>query len=255
MCTLALFSRVLPDLPLVVAANRDEFLARPTAPPGLLHRAPPVFGGRDLVAGGSWLCVRETGLVVGVLNRRTGAGPDPARRSRGALCVELARSDSAAEAARRLGRVPGEEHNPFNLLVADAHSAFVGQNRGGRTVVEELAPGTHLLTNLDLNDSTCPRISHSSRHFLAVGERYVADRDRENLLHGLREVLSDHLTAVDDRKPTDQICIHADGYGTRSSTLVLVDVESRPQLFHADGPPCRTPHERLALPWDSPSPS
>ncbi|MFM8410648.1 MAG: NRDE family protein, partial [Alphaproteobacteria bacterium] len=52
MCTLALFSRVLPGLPLVVAANRDEFLARPTASPGLLSDAPQVFGGRDLVAGG-----------------------------------------------------------------------------------------------------------------------------------------------------------------------------------------------------------
>ncbi len=251
MCTLALFSRVLPGLPLVVAANRDEFLARPTSPPGLLHDSPAIFGGRDLVAGGTWLCVAEGGLVVGVLNRRTGEPPDPAKLSRGALCVELAHCASAGEAARRLAEIPEAAHNPFNLLVADAESAFVGQNRRGGTVVEELAPGTHLLTNLDLNDATCPRISHSSRHFVAVGERFTVDRDRGRLLSGLREVLSDHLTAVDDRQPTDQICIHTERYGTRSSTVVLEDDERRLELFHADGPPCRFPHQRLRLPWEA----
>ncbi|MFM7735455.1 MAG: NRDE family protein [Alphaproteobacteria bacterium] len=250
MCTLALFSRVLPGLPLVVAANRDEFLARPTASPGLLSDAPQVFGGRDLVAGGTWLCVRETGLVVGVLNRRTGEPPDPSRLSRGSLCADLACSASAADAARSLARVPPDAHNPFNLLVADRSGAWVGQNRGDRTVVEELPPGTHLLTNLDLNDATCPRISHSSRHFVAVGERFAADRDRPTLVAGLRETLADHVTAVDDRQPTDQICIHMDGYGTRSSSVVLVDDRARVAFLHADGPPCRVPHERLALPWD-----
>lgn len=251
VCTLALFSRVLPGLPLVVAANRDEFLARPTAPPALLADSPRIFGGRDLVAGGTWLCVQEGGLVVGVLNRRTGEPPDPIRLSRGSLCVELARSGSAEAAARRLAEVPGDAHNPFNLLVADVRGAWVGQNRGDRTVVEELPPGTHLLTNLDLNDSTCPRISHSSRHFVAVGERFARDRDRAGLLDGLRRTLSDHVTAVDDRKPTDQICIHMESYGTRSSTLVLLDASSRVEFLHADGPPCVTPHARVPLPWAS----
>lgn len=250
MCTLALFTRTLPGLPLVVAANRDEFLDRPTAPPGLLLDSPRVFGGRDLVAGGSWLCVAETGLVVGVLNRRTGAPADPSKLSRGNLCVDLARAGSAAEAAHRLAGVPGDAHNPFNLLVADRRAAFVGQNRGMQTVVEELPPGMHLLTNLDLNDATCPRISHSSRHFVAVGERFVGDRDRSNLLASLRVVLSDHLLAVDDRRPTDQLCIHMQGYGTRSSSVVLVDEAARLGFFHADGPPCMVGHERLRLPWE-----
>ena len=249
MCTLALFSRALPGLPLVVAANRDEFLARPSTGPTLLASAPPIVGGRDLVAGGTWLCLRETGLVVGVLNRRTGVPADPTRASRGALCLALAHARSAAEAARLLADTPGNAHNPFNLLVADARAAFVGQNRGDRTVVEALPAGLHLLSNLNLNDPTCPRISHSSKLFAAVGRRFAADPVRPALLDGLRVVLSDHEVAVDDRQPTDQLCIHTPAYGTRSSSIVLVDDGGATSLFHAEGPPCRDGHQPVTLPW------
>ena len=66
MCTLAVFHRVFPSHPLVVAANRDEYLARAAAPPTLLREAPVrAVGGLDLAAGGTWLGLAETGLVVG----------------------------------------------------------------------------------------------------------------------------------------------------------------------------------------------
>ena len=78
-----------------------------------------MIGGRDLVAGGSWLTLSRSGLVVGVLNRRTETPPDPNLVSRGALCLELAATASAADAAALLRGVPGGRHNPFNILVAD----------------------------------------------------------------------------------------------------------------------------------------
>ena len=84
MCTLALYFQVFPHYPLVVAANRDEFLARPATPPVLLREPPPrAFGGRDLTAGGTWLGIAETGVVAGLLNRRSATPPDTACRSRG----------------------------------------------------------------------------------------------------------------------------------------------------------------------------
>src|SRR5439155_546345 len=93
---------VFPSWPLVVAANRDEYLARPAAPPTLLRETPPrAFGGRDLTAGGTWLGVSEVGLVAGMLNRRSTVPPDPACRSRGQLCLDLLGCATAAEAAAR----------------------------------------------------------------------------------------------------------------------------------------------------------
>lgn len=249
MCTLAVYTRSLPGLPLVVAANRDEFYGRPATGPTVLAQEPWVVGGRDLVAGGSWLCATEDGLVVGVLNRRTAEPPDATRRSRGALCIELTQARSARRAAEMLADVPPQEHNPFNILVADQNDAFVAQNRAEGTVVEQLAPGTHLLTNLNLNDATCQRISRSSRRFSDVGGRFIARGDRSELVTGLRTVLADHLTALDDRQPTDQLCIHTPLYGTRSSTLVLLAEDGDMALLHAPGPPCRRPHRRVALPW------
>src|SRR5207249_10378381 len=92
VCTLAVFRRVFPSHPLVVAANRDEYLARAAVPPTLLREAPVrAVGGLDLAAGGTWLGLAETGLVVGVLNRRSCAPPDPTRRSRGLLLLTLLR--------------------------------------------------------------------------------------------------------------------------------------------------------------------
>jgi uncharacterized protein with NRDE domain len=247
VCTLAVFHRTLPGLPLVVAANRDEFYGRPATGPTLLGHDPIVVGGQDLVAGGSWLALNEHGVAIGVLNRRTDAPVDPTRRSRGILCVELAQKRSAAEAAAALQSVAPGAYNPFNILAADRRDAFVAQNRQDATTVQRLEPGTHLLTNLDLNDPTCPRISRSSRSFSAIGERYANHADLSTLVSELRSLLADHATALDDRQPTDQLCIHTALYGTRSSSLILAGEDDELAWLHAAGAPCRVPHRRIAL--------
>lgn len=247
MCTLAIYHRHLPGLPVVVAANRDEFLSRPARGPMLLRKQPRIIGGRDEVAGGSWLTLSRGGFVVGVLNRRTQEPPDPARTSRGALCLELAALGGAEDAAQYLAETPPGQHNSFNILVADRGAAFVAQNRTSRTVVQRLSPGLHVLTNLDLDDHTCSRISHSWQYFERAGEAYIRNRDRSTLLSRLRRILADHRTAVDDRVPTDQLCIHTEGYGTRSSSMLLLTDDEEEQYFHAAGPPCRTPYRRVDL--------
>ena len=87
MCTLAAFVGLSDTLPLVVAANRDEFLDRPTIDPAVLAVDPWVFAGQDLRAGGTWFGVNQHGMVIGLLNRPRPGGPDPSRRSRGLLCL------------------------------------------------------------------------------------------------------------------------------------------------------------------------
>jgi len=251
MCTLAAFVRVFPHHPLVVAANRDEYLARPATPPALLLEVPPrAVGGRDLIAGGTWLGVAESGLVAGVLNRRTSAPPDPACRSRGRLCLDLLGCRSAAAGAARLGAEPAGRYNPFNLLVADPDEAFVAsQPRGEGPRLTRLGAGLHLLTNLDLNDPTCPRIAASHQRFAAGGDAFAHDGDVDALLRRLQTILADHATALDPRGPGN-LCVHAGPYGTRSSSVLLVPADRRGiRYYHADGTPCRTRLEPVPLPF------
>lgn len=250
MCTLAVFSGAFARYPLVVAANRDELLARASAPPECLRDASPrVVGGRDLVAGGTWLGVNETGLVAGLLNRRSAEAPDPARRSRGRLCLDALACPSAREAARRVGTEPAGRYNPFNLLLADAREAFVAsQATVGAPRVLPLDPGLHLLTNLDVNDPFCPRIASSRRAFETAADAFAREGSVEGLVGDLRSVLADHATPLDPRGP-GSLCIHADGYGTRSASVLVVSADGAIRYFHADGPPCREALRAVALPF------
>ena len=249
VCTLAIHFRVSKELPLVVAANRDEILSRPTAGPRPICCDPWVVGGQDLSAGGTWLGLNQHGMVAGLLNRRRPAAPDPERRSRGLLCLEVLQTRSPEEAARLLRRTGGRDYNGLNLLVATPQTAFVASNERDRLDFVDLCPGVHLLTNLELNDPTCPRIAKSHRLFQAVQLRGAADHFTETLLR-LRAILSDHGTALDPRAtPVDTLCVHRPGYGTRSSAVIAhFAAARRTRFWFAAGPPCRSPYTEIALP-------
>ena len=250
MCTLAVYVGCFHDHPLVVAANRDEAFARPSLPPAVLREDPPrAFGGRDVTAGGTWLGINEDGLVAGVLNRQVRLPRDLTRRSRGQLCLDLLECRRADDAAARVAREPAGAYNPFNLLLADATGAFVAAQAAGEAPrVERLERGLHLLSNLDVNDPRCPRIGASHAGFAATGKAFAAEGDVDALVRRLAARLADHTTALDPRGP-GALCVHGDGYGTRSSTIILRDAAGRTRWYHADGPPCRTPLTPVALPF------
>jgi hypothetical protein len=115
--------------------------------------------------------------------------------------------------------------------------------------VTALEPGLHLLTNLDLNDPTCPRIAASHRRFAAAGDAFATDGDVDAFVARLRDVLADHTTALDPRGP-GSLCVHADAFGTRSSSVLLVPANERAvRYWHADGPPCRTSLAPVTVPF------
>jgi len=250
VCTLAIYVRQLPGVPIAVAANRDEFLDRPAAAPLVLLERPRIVGGRDLQAGGTWLGISERGLVAGLLNRRIAEPPVPSRRSRGLLLMEVLASESAAAAEETLAAVDPEAYNAFNLLVADRTRAVVAQNRAGAMRISTLDAGVHVLSNLDVNDPTCPKITRSHGLFAAAGEGFCADRDQVRLRRALRRILADHSTALDPRQrdALGALCVHADGFGTRCSSLLFLEANGRWQHWYADGPPCRTDYEPALTP-------
>lgn len=251
MCTLALFHRPGGARPVVLAANRDEFYARPTAGPGLLATEPWIVGGRDIVAGGTWLGLNADGLVAGLLNRRTANAIDPTRRSRGQLCLDALRHNSVLSAATFVCAQRADHYNPFNLLLASPAAACVIGNISGAMVRQDLTPGVHLLTNLEINDFECPRIAKSYGLFSALAPAIDAS-DPETLCAALRAVLADHSTPLDPRAhaPLNNLCVHTEMYGTRSATIVLAQASPTVQwhMWYAPGPPCLHEPRAVALP-------
>ena len=275
MCTLALYSRVFADYPIVAAANRDELLARPSDPPLQLARKPWIWGGRDRVAGGTWLGVNAFGVMAGILNRQSLLPPDPQRRSRGQLCLDALRHPSAAQAANHLARSSPHDYNPFTLVIADAQQAFVLNTAPTTLALHTLKPGLYLFTNRDFNDLSCPRIARLQPHFQRLGQtsQSVSFAD---LLPGLRRLMADHGSnppgLADQKEETCQpfhtdgghvsssdspyqpdtrnsLCLHLDGYGTCSSSLLAYQTHT--QSYHylfAPGAPCEHPYETVSLP-------
>jgi uncharacterized protein with NRDE domain len=250
VCTLAVYFQVSPELPVVVAANRDEFYERPALPPAQIADDPWVVAGRDLTAGGTWLGVNGHALLAGILNRRTPAPPDPTRRSRGLLCLEVLRSARVETAVDRTRHEPGDRYNAFNLLIASPQAAAVVGNVSGAMTAAPLRPGLHLLTNLDLNDPECPRIAKSYALFDAA-RRLLREDALDELRAALQRILADHSTPLDPRSdgPPNNLCVHGERFGTRSSTLLVYSARARRfRMWHAPGAPCQHAHAEVALP-------
>lgn len=232
VCTLILATRCWPEAPLVVAANRDEALARPAGPPrAWLDRPLPLVAPEDLEAGGTWLGLNAHGVFVGITNR-FGVPKAPERRSRGRLVLEALAHPSAEDAFAWASGLHPEEENGFHLVMADRRGAFLVWGDGRRLTAEALAPGIHAITERSFGAAESAR--------LALLERWVeAQRPEPPSLEALAALLRTHQTAG-----LEGVCVHAPelAYGTRSSTVVVLGAEGRVELHHAPGPPCITPH-------------
>jgi uncharacterized protein with NRDE domain len=239
MCILMAVHNRVRDYPIVLAANRDEYMDRPAQEPAVLRHCPTVWGGRDLRAGGTWLGMNQFGLVVGLTNRRLSAEqtPDPTCRSRGLLCLEVLQKRVAREVAAHLEGEPANRYNPFNLLVMDHDEAYwIAYDHSARS--QALHPGLHILANGNINDFETVRIRRA-RQLLESS----ASTDLASLLPLLERVCRDHEQGVQDR---ETICMHRPqkNYGTVSSTIFALPSAQRRSLYwYADGPPCTTPYE------------
>ena len=257
MCTLALYFQALGSCPLLVAANRDEFIRRPSAPPGRLCRSPWVFGGQDLRAGGTWLGINDKGMFAGILNRRSGVKRgESTKRSRGLLCLDLLKSGGTAEALDLLRRSEGNLYDPFNLVFASASAAYVAHNIAEGIECLSLEPGVHVVGNTSIYDQTGAKANHALDLFTGalhamVKKPHARGNRPGNLDVGatvrfLRGVLSDHLLNHATNNPREAICVHRGDYGTVSSSILIPRPETgQYDYFHAAGPPCQNDYEQV----------
>jgi len=149
MCTLVLLHRPGHPWPVLIAANRDEMLAREWDPPGPhWPDRPGVVAGRDRLAGGSWLGLNAAGVAVAILNRTDSLGPAAGKRSRGELVLDALDHHEARDAADALSAIDPEAYRTFNLVIADNSGAYWLSSRDGRSPVDvkKFPPGMSMIT-------------------------------------------------------------------------------------------------------------
>lgn len=240
MCLIVFAWHAHAEFPLVVAANRDEFFDRPSAAAQWWDDGAQRLAGRDLQAGGTWMGISRSGRFAALTNYRDPSERKPDAPSRGSLVADFlvdrtGPADYLAELASAAPRYSG-----FNLLAAqigtgDARGAMrVMSNRdqGGPLIV---SPGIHALSNA-LLDTPWPKVERARAALQAIlaGPRCSA----KILTAKLLDLLADRTTAHDGELPNtgltidreralSSIFIRMQDYGTRASTVLVVDAGGR----------------------------
>ena len=222
MCTLILAWQVFDDVPVVAAANRDEHLDRPSLPPDVVGTDPRIVAPRDERAGGTWIGYNEHGVFAAITNRRA---PVEGLRSRGLLVLDALDHPTAREAARQLEReVDRRSYDGFNLVVADAATATLFEWDGSLRTTD-FEPGVHVVVNTGADGAAAKATRVRDALWVEPGESAGEWLDRAE------RALRDHDLGT---------CVHTDGYGTRSSSLIELDASGNAGYRFADGPPCES---------------
>ena len=223
MCLIALAWRAHPQLPLVVAANRDEWRDRPTLPAGWWPDHPAILAGRDLRAGGTWMGLTRGGRFAAVTNFRDPADKRSTARSRGTLVTEFLLGAQAPQAFLASLATRAREYIGFNLIAGDGESLWFYGSREGEA--REIPAGVHGLSN-HLLDEPWPKVVRA-RDAMA---RALSDADPAPRLF---EMLSDTAGADDGSLPDTGVgiawerrlaaaLITGADYGTRASTVLTI---------------------------------
>ncbi len=226
MCLLLVSVQSKPGYPLILAANRDEYYDRPTAPAGFWSSAPDLLAGRDLRAGGTWLGITRSGRLAAVTNYRDPASHKASASSRGELITKfLTGTEQAVEFFNKTKRT-GQRYNGFNLVLGDYRKLYWFSNRAQEP--KFLAPGIYGLSN-HLLDTPWPKVEKSKAAFAALlAEKTLPPPET------FFEMLIDPVPAEPGRLPDtgigfewerilSAVFIKSPTYGTRSSTLISIN--------------------------------
>jgi len=229
MCLIVFAWRPGHPQPLVVAANRDEFYARPSLPLAQWPETPQVYAGRDLEAGGTWLGVGANGRFAALTNIRDPQQP-PGRRSRGELVArfltgEVSIDDYLSDVVAR-----SSEYGGFNLLVGNANELWHFNARESEPVM--LPAGVHGLSNAGL-DTPWPKLLKAK----AALSEVLDDPQPQALLALLSDSqpapvaeLPDTGVGLATETLLSSVFIASQSYGTRASTALIVQADGTRHL-------------------------
>ena len=226
MCLILLALQQHPSYKLILAANRDEYYDRPSAPPAFWNEAPGLLAGRDLRSGGTWLGITKKGRIAAITNYRDPASTKRNAPSRGWLVRDfLVGSEGTMEYLGKV-RQEGGKFNGFNLLVGVRDELYWYSNRSGE--IAKLSRGLHGISNR-LLDTPWPKVIRGTQ-----GISQILDKDGEISPETLIDLLQDRTQASEEILPDTGVGIEwerilspvfivSPTYGTRSSTLILID--------------------------------
>jgi uncharacterized protein with NRDE domain len=252
MCLLVLAWRAHPRYRLIVAANRDEYHARPTAPMAVWQDAPDILAGRDLSAQGTWLAVERQRRFGIITNFRDVQARRPDAPSRGGLIPAWLHQATAPERFLAQLEPEAQRYAGFNLLLQHADSLYYASNRAP-TFSRALAPGVYGLSNL-LLDTPWPKLTRVRAEFERwLAEQSAADPSTPPEAAGERlfAMLADRTRSLPDARagarplPPEWVEVLSSPFvvhplfGTRCSTLAIIGYDGalyiRERRFDASG--------------------
>jgi len=223
MCLIVMAYKVDKAYPLILAANRDEVMDRPAQPAHFWEDDPGLLAGRDLQAGGTWMGIARNGRFAAITNHRDLHRPRKAAPPSRGLIVKAALDG-------KLDLASTSAYEGFNLLYGTVEALRYHNNV--QPADTALKPGIHGLSNAFLN-SPWPKVERAK-----AGLKALLQEPRNTLASGLFTLLGNEERAADPLLPrtglslemeraVSPIFIHAPGYGTRCSTVLLVDGTGR----------------------------
>jgi uncharacterized protein with NRDE domain len=233
MCLILLSYKQHPVYPLVFAANRDEFYDRPSAPASFWEDRPDLLAGRDLKAGGTWFGITRQGRIAALTNYRDPASVKLQAPSRGWLVKDYLCSQEDADVYLKKLEKQADRYNGFSVLLGDPLRLYFFSNRNGTI---ELKPGLYGLSNALLN-TAWPKVERGKQRLGSL----LSQTD-EPLPEDLFSILKDPTRPEDHQLPDTGIglewerilssmFITSPVYGTRSSSVLLVDRHGRVTLM------------------------
>ena len=244
MCLIVFAWKVLPSVPLVAAANRDEFYQRATAPAAPWPEHPQVYAGRDLQAGGSWMGITSAAQCpsqqagarfAAITNIRAPSEHNDDAPSRGHLVADYLAGCMTPEEYVAALRARADDYNGYNLVLGDRDTLIWYSNRGDADPRngQPLAPGVYGVSNA-LLDAPWPKVVKTKAQFASLLCLGAPD-------DAFFEMLSDTTPAPDQRLPEtgvpldiervlSSVRIESPGYGTRTSTVVKLYADATATL-------------------------
>jgi uncharacterized protein with NRDE domain len=226
MCLILIASKSHPVYPLIIAANRDEFYHRPTAPLSFWDDHPEILAGRDLQGKGTWLGVTKKGRIAAVTNYRDPEKINPNAPSRGLLVSNFLISDQPPADYLNAIENLNENYNGFNLVVGDSKQLWWYSNR--KNNILKIGTGIHGISN-HLLDTPWPKIkkSTSGLHDILNTSDPIDPEDIFQLLADTNRPADKNLpdtgVGLEWERILSSVFVTSEIYGTRSSAVILLD--------------------------------